>query len=109
PSIKFPLELQDATFFETAKDYFFRLPKDRDFTAVLMLIEPWRLERNKEKYLPLIEHGYPINEVFGESRQNILRLKENFKNFNNVNYNLLKTILSKKIASEKEKFKANLK
>ncbi|KAF0451496.1 hypothetical protein F8M41_002006 [Gigaspora margarita] len=48
-------------------------------------------------------------ELFDESRQSILRLKENFKNFNQRQLQYTETILSKKIASEKEKYKVNLK
>ncbi|CAG8829783.1 32673_t:CDS:2, partial [Gigaspora margarita] len=61
------------------------------------------LTRAEEKYLPLIEHGYPVKHVFTQSRQSILQLKENFKTFTQRQFSLTQTILYKRVSAEKEK------
>ncbi|RIB20992.1 hypothetical protein C2G38_2177846 [Gigaspora rosea] len=61
------------------------------------------LTRAEEKYLPLIEHGYPVKQVFDQSRQSIWQLKENFKTFTQRQFSLNKPILHKRALAEKEK------
>ncbi|CAG8814085.1 3504_t:CDS:2 [Gigaspora margarita] len=63
----------------------------------------------KESLLVELDDFIKDLELFDKSCQSILRLKENFKNFNQCQLQYTETILSKKIASEKEKYKANLK
>ncbi|CAG8513521.1 10650_t:CDS:1, partial [Dentiscutata heterogama] len=57
----------------------------------------------EEKYLPLTEHGYPVKQVFAQSRQSILQLQENFKTFTQHQLSLTQTIMNKKVLAEKEK------
>ncbi|CAG8485838.1 39167_t:CDS:2 [Gigaspora margarita] len=67
------------------------------------------LELNKEKHLPLIECSWPVHSVFDESRLRILKLEETFKKFNSQQLRKTEYILNKRIATEKEKCKAQLK
>ncbi|CAG8814286.1 44026_t:CDS:2 [Gigaspora margarita] len=67
------------------------------------------LTRAKEKYLPLIEHGYPVKYVFTQSRQSILQLKEKFKTFTQRQLSLTQTILYKRVSAEKEKVATTIK
>ncbi|CAG8491782.1 28914_t:CDS:2 [Gigaspora margarita] len=61
------------------------------------------LTHTEEKYLPLTKHGFPVKQVFDQSRQSILQLQESFKTFTQRQLSLTQTILNKKVLAEREK------
>ncbi|CAG8838722.1 15068_t:CDS:2, partial [Gigaspora margarita] len=67
------------------------------------------LTHAEEKYLPLIEHEYPVKHVFTQSCQSILQLKTNFKTFTQRQLSLTQTILYKRVSAEKEKVATTIK